>query len=271
MYSDPDKGIIFQNFGDNANPSYKGVGLKGHTGEDTGEPDDKGFGTPIHSPYLMYVYKVLTKNNPARDGSGFTGVFGVVDNGIEMFEWLIGHCDPSVSQGDIIQVGEQIGTEANHGTVYADGQLITLDMQAKGDKRGTHRHNQKRPVMPVLHTTPGKMYLDLYSDMPAGTLFRDAQGHYYQIWDYNNGYHGCIDPVKSVFNRDLTVGMTGYDVYVLQRILVREGCATFEATGYFGNLTKAAMIKLQDKVGIMPDVGYFGPKTRGILQAKYNV
>lgn len=267
MYSDPDKGVIDQLFGGNANPSYKGVGLKGHTGKDTGN----GFGTPVHIPYTEYVYKVLTKNNPARDGSGFTGVFGIVDNGIEMFEWLEGHLDPTVFQGDIVQALQSVGTEANHGTVYAAGQLVTLEQQAAGSHAGSHRHHQKRPVLPVLHTQTGFMYLDLYSDNPAGTLYRDAQGYYYQIWDYNNGYHGCIDPDKSVFERDLDIGITGYDVYVLQRILVREGCATFEATGYFGNLTKAAMIKLQDKVGIMPDVGYFGPKTRGILQAKYNV
>ena len=263
----PENGVVTQLFGGNANPSYKGVGLRGHTGEDT----DNGFGSVIHSPFDMYVYKVLTPANPARDGSGFTGVFGIVDDGIECFEYLIGHCNPTVSQGTHIAAGTQIGTEANHGMVYEGGVQITLAMQQAGDKRGAHRHNQKRPVLKVRHTQPGFTYLDLYSDSPAGSIFYDANGFYYQAWNYGNGYNGCIDPAKSVFQRDLAIGVSGYDVFVLQNILVREGCGNFEATGYFGNLTLAAMMKLQNKVGILPDAGYFGPKTRTLLQNKYNV
>lgn len=262
-----DKCSLAQIFGANANPSYKGVGLKGHTGFD----DMCGFGSLIHSPFDMVVYKVLTKDAPAHDGSGFTGVFGIVDNGIETFEYLVGHCNPIVAAGQFIKAGDTIGTEANHGTVYQGDLQITLAMQAKGDQRGHHRHNQKRPVMKVLQTSPNFRYLDNYSDLPAGSIYHDHNGFYYQIWDYNNGYNGCIDPQKSVFNRDLQIGVGGYDVYVLQRILKKEGWGAFEPTGYFGTLTQQALAKFQDKIGIHPDVGYFGPLTRSAVINTYKI
>lgn len=267
MDINPDHCTVTQGFGGHGNASYTAQGLMGHPGVDT----EGLYGSLIRSPVEMAVYKILTKENPAHDGSGFTGVFGIVDDGIECYEYLIGHCDPIVSVGQVVKMGDLIAREANHGPVYFKGIPITLAMQAAGDQRGHHRHNQKRPVMKVQHTQPQFSYLSVYSDGPAGAIYRDLQGYYYQIWSHNNGFNGCIDPTKSVFERDLTIGATGYDVFVLQNILVREGVATFTPTGYFGNLTAAALKKLQDKVGIMPDVGYFGPKTRTILQAKYNV
>lgn len=266
MEINPDKCGVAQGFGANANPSYAGAGLKGHTGIDS----SCGFGAPIHAPFNMLVYKVLTVDSPARDGSGFTGVFGIVDDGLEMFEFMIGHCNPSVQIGDQVKKGDVIGTEANHGTVYSGGQQITLAMQKAGDQRGHHRHNQKRPVMKVQHTQPGQFYLDCYSDSPAGTLFCTAN-NYYQIWNYLNGYNGCIDPSISVFQRNLQFGMSGYDVYVLQNVLAKEGLATYAPTGYFGNLTKNSMVALQDKLGIQPDAGLFGPITRAAVINKYHL
>lgn len=262
----PDHCSLAQGFGANANPSYAGVGLKGHTGVDLA----CGYGTPIHSPFDMYVYKVLTVANPSNDGTGFTGVFAIVDNGIECFEYLIGHCAPSVAVGQLVHAGDVIGTEANHGTVYGANGLVTLAQQKAGSHDGSHRHNQKRPVMKVQHTQPGFSYLDNYSDNRAGSNYRDVSGNYYQVWDYGNGYNGCVDPTKSVFQRDLTIGASGYDVYVLQRLLVQQG-ATFAPTGYFGILTQAALAKLQAYIGLHPDVGYFGPLTRAAVIHTYNL
>lgn len=230
-----------------------------------------GYGSPIHSPVDQYIYKVLTVGEPASDGSGFTGTFGIVDDGIELYELLIGHSDPSVAVGDFVKKGDVLGTEANHGPVWADGKPITLAEQKAGSKEGTHRHVQKRPVMKVLHTDVSHKYLSCYSDWPAGSIYRDLDGHYYQIWDYDNGYHGCIDLSKSVLHRNLTLGLNGYDVYVLQRILVKAGMGTFAPTGYFGALTQQALAKFQTTIGVHPDVGYFGPLTRAAIINIYNV
>lgn len=131
---------IGQGFGGNATATYKEGGLLGHTGID----HSCGFGSEIKSCFdTEYVYKVLTKENPANDGSGFTGVFTIVDNGIETFEFLYGHCNPSVKVGQILTKGTVLGTEANNGEVYQGGVRITLAMQKAGDQRGTHRHDQK--------------------------------------------------------------------------------------------------------------------------------
>jgi hypothetical protein len=261
----PDTCATSQHFGDNANPSYQQGGLKGHTGWDV----VCGWHTPIHAPFDMAVYKVLTEEDPSRDGSGFTGVFGIVENGIECFELLIGHCDPCVAEGQAVKKGDVIGYEANHGLVFGPHGQVTLAQQAAGVQDGHHRHIQKRPVLKVQHTQFGQVYLDCYSDLPAGTLYRDAAGNYYQIWDYKNGYNGCVDSLASVFQRDLTVGSTAYDVWVLQNILRAEGCGTFAPTGYFGSLTLAAVKRLQAKWNIDPDAGYFGPKTRAAVIERY--
>ena len=66
-------------------------------------------------------------------------------------------------------------------------------------------------------------------------------------------------PVSSgyTFAKDLAVGSKGADVTALQNFL-----GVTPATGYFGSLTKAAVIKYQTSKGITPASGSFGLKTR---------
>lgn len=64
------------------------------------------------------------------------------------------------------------------------------------------------------------------------------------------------------FTRDLTVGSTGADVTCLQNALVGQGHLAVSATGYFGALTKAAVIKWQMAKGVTPAAGYFGARSR---------
>ncbi|MES2223700.1 MAG: peptidoglycan-binding domain-containing protein [Patescibacteria group bacterium] len=71
----------------------------------------------------------------------------------------------------------------------------------------------------------------------------------------------------STFTRSLTVGSTGTDVTVLQTWLNKAGYLAVAPTGYFGNLTKAAVAAFQAANGVTPAVGYFGPLT----QAKWEV
>lgn len=68
----------------------------------------------------------------------------------------------------------------------------------------------------------------------------------------------------AAFTRDLTLGSTGADVTELQTVLESKGYLTIPAgtsKGYFGALTKAAVIKWQTAVGL-PATGYFGPMSR---------
>jgi hypothetical protein len=251
-----------QPFGVNYNPSYEEGGLRGHTGQDW----SCGFGTPIYSPFDGYVYKVLTKQNPSTDGTGFTGVFMIVDDGVECFEWMIGHCDPTVTAGTQVNKGDVIGTEANHGTVYAGNTQITLAMQRAGDQRGHHRHYQKRPVMKVLRTSPNYRYLTTYpADSISGGFYRDQVGYYYQDFNYENGFDGCVSPTKPVLQRDLWYGSQGYDVYVLQRYLAKLGFFGADPTAYFGTITGAAVKAFQRSKGITPLLGYVGVKTKAVI------
>lgn len=180
---------IAQGFGGNATVTYKAGGLLGHSGVD----HDCGFGSPIHSYWdYEYVYKILTKDHPSNDGTGFTGVFTIVEQNGVCFEFLYGHGNPAPGiLGKTITKGTVIGTQANNGEVYANGIRITLDMQKAGDTRGTHRHDQARMLRKDKEIKPNTRYL---TDLSGGYLY--LNGFFYAIPDYNNGYNGCFDWTK---------------------------------------------------------------------------
>lgn len=250
-----------QGFSKNDNSSYKDRGIQGHSGTDY----DCGHGTPVLSLYDFYCYKVIGRNQ-ANDGSGFTGVFGIVDNGIELFEYLAGHLEPSAVVGQHYKKGDIIGTQSNHGKVYSGGVEITKSMQDAGDTRGSHTHHQKRPLKKKKDYN-GSYFLTDTKGITVGGYYRDPEGYYYEIYDWPNGYNGCVDIELQPFNRNLYVGISGVDVYFLQRYLVRQGYATFEPTGFFGTQTYTALKAMQKKNNIM-STGFFGPLTRAFLNAK---
>jgi hypothetical protein len=245
----PNTCVLAQGFGGHANPLYPPAG---HPGIDI----HCGYGTPVHSLYDGIVTLVW---QPYTTSDGFTAVNILVDNGIECFEWQIGHLTPCVNEGDAIHKGDVIGYEANHGPVYSGNRLITIAEQKAGNQEGAHRHCQMRPAMPV---KPSDGYLLQKSN---GGPYRDQGGFYYQIFNYNNGFNGCVDPFLPIFNRSLFFGMSGYDVFVLQRILVRRGFLTAQPTGVFYYQTMRALMSYQSAAGISP-VGIVGPQTRAYLQ-----
>ncbi len=74
--------------------------------------------------------------------------------------------------------------------------------------------------------------------------------------------------VTNAISSDLTVGSSGNSVVVLQQALVAQGYLVMPAgvsMGYFGSLTKAAVMKWQAANGL-PATGFFGPMSR----AKFN-
>src|SRR5205085_1818435 len=136
------KCAISQGFGANANPLYVGQGLKGHTGDD----EVCGYGTPIYALKHGLVYKILDNLHPANDGSGYWAVFIISPYKDGKYcEWQVGHMSKILCQvGDIVEPWTIIAEEGNHGDVYFNGQKITKDMQDAGDKRGSHRHWNKK-------------------------------------------------------------------------------------------------------------------------------
>jgi hypothetical protein len=74
--------------------------------------------------------------------------------------------------------------------------------------------------------------------------------------------------------RDLHLGMSGADVRALQMVLVAQKAGpaahaleVHGITSYFGQLTFAALVEYQKKVGIVPHSGRFGPLTRVHLKS----
>ncbi len=71
------------------------------------------------------------------------------------------------------------------------------------------------------------------------------------------------DVYDKTLTRDLAAGRAGVDVSVLQQFLVNaEVYPEALVTGYFGSLTKAAVVRFQREQNISPASGYFGPITK---------
>jgi len=79
--------------------------------------------------------------------------------------------------------------------------------------------------------------------------------------------------VTSAISSDLTVGSSGNSVVVLQNALIAQGYLVMPAgvsTGYFGALTKSAVMKWQAANGV-PATGFFGPISRGKFNGSANM
>ena len=78
----------------------------------------------------------------------------------------------------------------------------------------------------------------------------------------------CIPFISfATFETNLKYGGRGDDVTELQQVLTKLGFYNGPITGYFGNLTKSAVIKFQNANNIAPAIGYFGPQSRKIANS----
>ncbi|MBP6974741.1 MAG: peptidoglycan-binding protein [Candidatus Pacebacteria bacterium] len=76
--------------------------------------------------------------------------------------------------------------------------------------------------------------------------------------------------MSNAFNTNLKLGARGADVVMLQSFLESKGLLTMPAgvaKGYFGGLTKSAVVAFQISMGVTPASGYFGPLTRATANA----
>lgn len=83
------------------------------------------------------------------------------------------------------------------------------------------------------------------------------------------------EQIRTIY-ADLDQGSRGSDVTVLQQFLISQNIGPASrslgavgATSYFGVLTQAALAEFQANAGIKPPQGYFGPITRGYINARY--
>ncbi|MES2314914.1 MAG: peptidoglycan-binding protein [Patescibacteria group bacterium] len=69
-------------------------------------------------------------------------------------------------------------------------------------------------------------------------------------------------------SENLTVGMAGASVVTLQALLSEMGYLNVPAgipLGYYGSMTKNAVVNYQARLNVTPAVGYYGPVTKVAL------
>jgi hypothetical protein len=109
----------------------------------------------------------------------------------------------------------------------------------------------------------------------AGLFVSDAIVRTFDYDGYLNKFKKDIVFLPQVWQRYLRQGDSGEDVRALQKFLINEGYwnSEVEATGYFGPITKNALIKFQEyfegdilkPYGLKNGTGYFGPKTKAFM------
>jgi cell wall-associated NlpC family hydrolase len=78
-----------------------------------------------------------------------------------------------------------------------------------------------------------------------------------------------VQPVFAGSYATLKAGMRGDSVIKLQKNLKTLGFMSISPTGYFGDLTKAAVVRFQKKYSLTPD-GIAGAKTQGKIETLLN-
>ena len=99
--------------------------------------------------------------------------------------------------------------------------------------------------------------------------------------DYLKRLSVSVERKELSFKQNLSLGMRGDDVKLLQEILIAEGVwqrLEIEATGYFGYITQESVIKYQEKytleilepLGLIKGTGFVGASTRDHLEKLTN-
>lgn len=180
-----------QGYFGNITSVYSKQGLRSHSGIDI----QCGYGTDIECPVNGFVYKVLNDKRPANDGSGFWAVFIITEYKGQLREVCVGHCSEiMVTEGQYVSKGQIIAKEGNRGTVFYNGQQITLAMQKAGNKLGTHRHWQSREIKATSNFKASKVYLTLDG------VYKDDKGQRYEVPNYYNGHNGLLPDIKDILS-----------------------------------------------------------------------
>lgn len=249
-----------QGFGENAADVYRNSGLLGHPAIDYGGTQDYGKAVP-NSCDGAFVSAILSKDSPNLEA--YRAVNTIYEDGTGCYEIQYGHLvDVNVRVGDILMVGNKIGTLGNTGQVYGGNpfHLITHNEKAAGSREGSHVHFQVRSIKKVSENDSN--YAHYLNDGSGRLVFNRFS---YAVPNFNNGYNGCLNPeqfynpVHFQFNKNLYFGMNDLDVIELQRRL-----AVSPTDLRFGPKTFKAVVEWQKAHGISA-TGFVGPITRASL------
>ncbi len=200
------------------------------------------------------ITQAMRANAATHSGMGYGFITDLTFNGIKQFLYDHG---PSIM---LMRVGEEMWTAPNGSASWQEIDILPM----RPPKKVISGH------FVVIHSYDENnvYFLNSWSDEWG------RKGHGY----FGANYMPFINDVGTLFplafNHDLQLGMTDLDVQRLQAILNRnpktqvalvgDGSPGHETT-YFGNLTRAAVIKFQTLYSITPNVGYVGPLTRCVL------
>ncbi len=252
---------ITQGYNDNANPLYKSEGMLCHGALDIGGD----YGANIYSGTDCFLYSTI---NMGQSPDKYRAVYTLVDESDFSYEVSYGHVIDCPHELRVnIKKGEVIAHMGNFGDVYSGDHKVTVEERLNGSVAGTHLHYQVRKCIRVEKRTNGKTYLQ------DSNGYIKLNGFLYEVVDYDNGAHGCVDPkpfltgnyadeTKFIFNKDLYFGLTDPDVKELQVRL-----NVLPQSGYFGPLTLEAVKKYQNENNIKPVAGYCGKLTRASLNS----
>lgn len=232
---------ISQLFGVNFNVYNSKFNIPGHNGLDIVVRNDKyGYGTKILAAHDAVVTRVFTDFPTKTQGTGVYLQQKIGDTIVETIYWHL--ADILVKAGDEVKAGQVIGLMGNTGFVFPKP-------SQEFPYYGTHLHFAVRIYKNnILQSTQYGGFVD-----PTPFLFNE----------------GDKLSIHFLYNRFLFA--QDDDVAWVQTCLKIEfPDLTFEPTGYYGNLTRKALVRLQEKYEIIPAWGYLYPKTRQFLNRKYS-
>lgn len=248
---------IAPNFGD-----PRGSGTRMHEGLDM----LAARGTPAISPTEAVVLRV-------GNGKSSGKYVSTANPGDETFVYM--HLDEiGVEVGDVLAAGDLVGFVGDTGNAL--GGPAHLHFEVRDGRRATDPYSRITKELSLKQKLALlDDMLDSYDDASdlAAFLADEYSGVFIQARVENLDLPRRIErllldevAIASRDARDLAVGAEGADVSTLQSILIVEGHLTIDTpTGYFGPLTKAALVSYQRKLGVKPATGYFGPLTRAAM------
>lgn len=184
---------VTQGFGENANKSYAGYGLKGHTAIDAVAFYD----AKIYPAVIAPVYSEINFDNSNTDN--YRAVYQIVDIVDFSYEISYGHCNKRLHGNGLN--GEPLCTMGNTGQVFTGGKQVTKDEKNMLSRPGTHIHFQLRKL---LRTTDVTRYDNQGRDREFIRIKDGSRyvrnGFCYEVLGFYDGYRGCIDPAP-FFNK----------------------------------------------------------------------
>jgi murein DD-endopeptidase MepM/ murein hydrolase activator NlpD len=185
---------VTQPFGANATSVYAAGGFKGHTGIDVVAP----FDTAIFPAVLAPIYRTINFGAPIRN---YRCRYQIVDCDDYSYEVSYGHCNTKLEGDGTTE--KPIATVGNSGDVYTNGAYVIPEERGAPNYKGTHLHFQVRQLAReatfsmALPDQNGKIRQYVMNDDGSPYM---RNGKYYRVYDYWNGYNGCIDPAP-FFNK----------------------------------------------------------------------